>query len=104
MRLDEDLRAIGGKSFEPGAIDDHVEARDLTAKSASPLRVRSISRGGDDIMTSVAESAGDMSSDLIQEVAARRLDRNKKHVEADWQFTTNDARVKLKSLYPQFLT
>jgi DDE superfamily endonuclease len=39
---------------------------------------------------------------LIQEVAAWQHDRNKKYVKADWQFTTDDARVKLKSLYPQF--
>ncbi|KAF0097528.1 MAG: hypothetical protein FD149_247, partial [Rhodospirillaceae bacterium] len=26
----------------------------------------------------------------------------KHHVKANWQFTTNDARIKLKSLYPQF--
>ena len=26
--------------------------------------------------------------------------RNKKHAKADWQFTTADARVKLKRLYP----
>jgi len=39
---------------------------------------------------------------LIQEVAAWQGNRNKRHVKADWQFTTNDARVKLKSLYPQF--
>ena len=25
---------------------------------------------------------------------------NKKHVKTDWQFTTADARVKLKRLYP----
>jgi DDE superfamily endonuclease len=35
---------------------------------------------------------------LIQEVAAWQDNRNKRHVEADWQFTTNDARVKLKTL------
>lgn len=39
---------------------------------------------------------------LIREVAAWQDNRNKHHVEADWQFTTSDARVKLKSLYPQF--
>jgi hypothetical protein len=39
---------------------------------------------------------------LIREVAAWQDNRNKRHVKADWQFTTNDARVKLKSLYPQF--
>jgi hypothetical protein len=26
--------------------------------------------------------------------------RNKKHTKADWQFTTANARVKLKRLYP----
>ena len=41
-------------------------------------------------------------STLIDEVAAWQDNRNKHHVEADWQFTTDDARVKLKRLYPQF--
>ena len=39
---------------------------------------------------------------LIKEVAAWQKNRNKHHVKADWQFTTDDARVKLKTLYPQF--
>jgi hypothetical protein len=37
---------------------------------------------------------------LIEEVAAWEHSRNRKHVKADWQFTTADARVKLKRLYP----
>jgi hypothetical protein len=37
---------------------------------------------------------------LIEEVAAWQGDRNKRHTEADWQFTTADARAKLKRLYP----
>ena len=37
---------------------------------------------------------------LIEEVAAWEDSRNKKHVKADWHFTTADARVKLKRLYP----
>ena len=37
---------------------------------------------------------------LIEEVAAWQEDRNKHHAKADWQFTTADARVKLKRLYP----
>jgi hypothetical protein len=37
---------------------------------------------------------------LIEEVAAWEDDRNKNHAKADWQFTTADARVKLKRLYP----
>jgi hypothetical protein len=37
---------------------------------------------------------------LIDEVAAWEHDRNKNHTRADWQFTTADARIKLKRLYP----
>ena len=37
---------------------------------------------------------------LIEEVAAWENDRNNAHAKADWQFTTADARVKLKRLYP----
>ena len=37
---------------------------------------------------------------LIDEIAAWEDDRNKHHTKADWQFTTNDARIKLKYLYP----
>ena len=37
---------------------------------------------------------------LIEEVAAWQDDRNKNHAKADWQFTTADARIKLKRLYP----
>ena len=37
---------------------------------------------------------------LTKEVAAWRNQRNKTHAKADWQFTTADARIKLKRLYP----
>jgi hypothetical protein len=37
---------------------------------------------------------------LTEEVAAWQDDRNKNHAIADWQFTTADARIKLKRLYP----
>jgi hypothetical protein len=37
---------------------------------------------------------------LKVEVEAWEADRNRKHAKADWQFTTADARVKLKRLYP----
>lgn len=37
---------------------------------------------------------------LIEEVAAWEARRNRHHTKADWQFTTADARVKLKRLYP----
>ena len=41
---------------------------------------------------------------LIAEVAAWQNNRNQHHVKADWQFKTNDARVKLARLYPQFVS
>jgi hypothetical protein len=37
---------------------------------------------------------------LVEEVAAWEEARNKHHAKADWQFTTADARIKLKRLYP----
>ena len=37
---------------------------------------------------------------LIEEVAAWENGRNKNHAKAEWQFTTADARIKLKRLYP----
>jgi uncharacterized small protein (DUF1192 family) len=37
---------------------------------------------------------------LIEEIAAWNADRNKHHAIADWQFSSSDARVKLKQLYP----
>ena len=37
---------------------------------------------------------------LIDEIAAWEHDRNGNHTKADWQFTTKNARIKLKHLYP----
>src|SRR5437016_13792439 len=37
---------------------------------------------------------------LIDEVAAWEHDRHPNHTKADWQFTTKNARIKLKHLYP----
>jgi hypothetical protein len=37
---------------------------------------------------------------LVEEVAAWEASRNKNHTKANWQFTTADARVRLKRLYP----
>jgi hypothetical protein len=39
---------------------------------------------------------------LSKEIVAWEKDRNKHHAKADWQFTTEDARIKLKHLYPTF--
>ncbi|MGH8717111.1 MAG: IS630 family transposase [Burkholderiales bacterium] len=37
---------------------------------------------------------------LINEIAAWEKDRNANHTKADWQFTTPEARIRLKHLYP----
>ena len=39
---------------------------------------------------------------LTNKISAWETDRNANRAKADWQFTTNDARIKLKRLYPQF--
>ena len=39
---------------------------------------------------------------LVDEAAAWELRRNARHANANWQFTTADARIKLARLYPQF--
>ncbi len=41
---------------------------------------------------------------LAQEVKAWRIERNHSGSTIDWQFTTKDARIKLKRLYPSFQT
>jgi hypothetical protein len=42
----------------------------------------------------------DMLEKLSGEIEAWQLDRNEKHRIVKWQFTTEDARIKLHSLYP----
>jgi DDE superfamily endonuclease len=39
---------------------------------------------------------------LKQEIATWQADRNQEAIGADWKFTTEDARVKLRKLYPSF--
>jgi len=42
-------------------------------------------------------------ADLAREVAAWEVERNAAAVTIDWRFTTDDARIKLKHLYPTLL-
>jgi hypothetical protein len=44
----------------------------------------------------------DSFEEMVREVRAWELARNKMCATADWQFTTKDARIKLKRLYPKF--
>lgn len=41
---------------------------------------------------------------LSREITAWTRDRNAAAIKADWQFTTPDARIKLKHLYPKILS
>ena len=40
------------------------------------------------------------SQTLIDEIAAWEHDRNSRHTKANWHFTTANARIKLRHLYP----
>ena len=44
----------------------------------------------------------DNQKNLAHQVSAWQDHRNIRHAKANWQFTTENARVKLKRLYPQF--
>lgn len=46
----------------------------------------------------------DNKPDLVAQINAWQNNRNKIAVKANWQFTKEDARIKLKKLYPSFLT
>ncbi len=37
---------------------------------------------------------------LVEEIAAWQHDRNANHTKANWHFSTSNARIKLKHLYP----
>ncbi len=37
---------------------------------------------------------------LVEEIAALEAERNERGIDVDWRFTTDDARIKLKRLYP----
>ena len=47
----------------------------------------------------IAKRVGNQ-EELEKQIAAYQKRRNNKGVRIDWQFTTKDARVKLKRLYP----
>lgn len=41
---------------------------------------------------------------VMSEAAARQSHRNNKNAKVNWQFTTDDARIKLSRLYPSIET
>lgn len=88
------------EAFEPGEakrIADKLEIH-YTPKHGSWLNMAeielSILRG-----QCLDRRLSDIST-VAYEVAAWEWDRNRRHSTVDWRFTTQDARIKLKHLYP----
>ena len=52
---------------------------------------------------SLSHRIGDINT-LRNELSAWEAERNKAAAKVNWQFKTTDARIKLKSLYPEFTT
>jgi uncharacterized small protein (DUF1192 family) len=76
------------EGLEAALTRKHGSWLDMAESELSVLSVQCLDRRISDRQT------------LIEEVAAWQDCRNKKHTTADWHFTTADARVKLKRLYP----
>ena len=74
--------------FEWHDTPKHGSWLDMAASELSVLSARCLDRRIPDKQT------------LIEGVAASQDSRNNNHAKADWQFTTADARVKLRRLYP----
>ncbi len=58
-------------------------------------------RGNDDLGVRVVTNEDDVTAALASQIAAWQSDRRNINVTIDGQFTTADARLKLRRLYPQ---
>ena len=76
---------------KPGGVASHAQTRKLARHG----RIRT-QRADDPVPRSPHRGQ----ADLDEEVAAWEDSCNKKHAKSDWQFTTADARIELKRLYP----
>jgi len=89
------------EAFEPAEARRLIDRLDLvyTPKHGSWLNVAEIELN---VLSRqcFCQVIGDKAT-LIQEVAAWEDDRNASQTGVDWQFTTADARTKLKRLYPK---
>lgn len=90
------------KSFEPEEarrLSERIEFH-YTPKHGSWLNVAEIelsALNGQCLNRRIADA-----ETLQAAIAAWESDRNKRQTKIDWQFTTADARIKLKHLYPTF--
>jgi len=88
------------EAFEPTEARRVVERLEIhhTPKHGSWLNMAEIEIGvlsGQCLSRRIATKG-----EMIREVAAWERKRNGVHAAVDWQFTTTDARVRLKKLYP----
>ena len=87
----ESVPAIESEDFggcKPPPLTDSKDSKKLSGRTLSVLSGQCLDRRIPNKET------------LIGEVDAWEASRNKNHAKANWQFTTADARVKLKRLYP----
>ena len=56
--------------------------------------------GGMDAVREVADRIIDNIEKVMSETAAWQSHRNNKNAKVNWQFTTDDSRIKLSRLYP----
>ena len=92
------------EAFEPAQARRLIERLDLvyTPKHGSWLNIAEIELN---VLSRqcLCQMIGDKHA-LKQEVAAWEADRNASQTGVDWQFTTANARIKLKRLYPKIQT
>ena len=96
----EDVLAVYTRPRDPDiplvCLDE--TSKQLIAETCAPIRMK---EGRPGVLSSqcLDRRIPDKQT-LIDEIAAWEDDRNANHAKADWQFTTADARIKLKHLYP----
>ena len=86
------LRAGGG-----GRIAERLEIH-YTPKHGSWLNIAEIELGV--LARQCLDRRIPRQEDLARETGAWQEQRNREAIRVDWRFTTEDARIKLKSLYP----
>jgi hypothetical protein len=77
-----------GRALANGITPKHGSCLDLAESELGVLSSQCLDRRIPDKQT------------LIDEIAAWERDRNVHHTKSHWHFTTKDARIKLKHLYP----
>ena len=88
------------EAFDPAEARRIAERLEIhyTPKHGSWLNMAEIELG---VLRGSAWTAGFQDQEILeQETGAWQDQRNRDGIQVDWRFTTQDARIKLKSLYP----